>query len=680
MAVGVAGLVGRRVGSRPGVVAVARAGRDLWPALAVAAVQLVAFPVPVGVELQGLVLGALGALVAVALCLVYRLNGVVNFAQSGLGTAPAVLAYGLVGLSGVDYGLGLLTGLVGVVVLTVGAEVLVVRRFDRSPRLVLTVATIGLAQLLTVLSLLVPRIWGDTPITTAVVHVPWHLQLAVGPVVIGADSVVAAAVAVGALTAVAVWLRRSSLGVAVRAVADHRERAASVGIPVRRLQTTTWVVAAVLTYLAVFLQAAILGLPLDPSFGVEALVTALAALALGGFSPLVPVAVSAVAVGLLEQGVNYSHQTQPTLVFAVLAALVLAAVIARQFVGGDRERAPVGPPTTTLVGAVRDLPPAVAGRPLVRGGGLGGAGVVVAAAATVPLWLDPPDLLKLSSLTALAVVAASVVILTGWAGLVSLGQLSFAAVGAVVGAVALVDWRWDLSLALLVAAGAAGLAAAAVGVCSLRLQGLFVAVTTLAVSLAASGYLLDRAEFGWIPRAELSDVRLFAAVRIGSQTSLFELCLAVLVLTLVAGRNLRRSRTGRVLRALGAGDDGAAAYGARPWAGRLTAFAVAGALAGVGGCLLLLVNQQYLEAPFDVNQSLALFVATAVGGLGSLGGAVLGAALVEGSAVFLPPSWQLLPAAVGVLVVLLAYPGGLSAPLWQARDVVAGRLARWGQP
>ena len=130
---------------------------------AVLAVQLILFPVPLGVWIQGAVLGLLGSLMAVGLGLTYRLNKVINFAQGDLGTAPAVLAVGLVAFSGVNYFVGLATGLVASVLLTAIAEFLVVRRFRRSPRLILTVATIGLSQLLVVLSLLIPRIWGQTP-------------------------------------------------------------------------------------------------------------------------------------------------------------------------------------------------------------------------------------------------------------------------------------------------------------------------------------------------------------------------------------------------------------------------------------------------------------------------------------------------------------------------------------
>ena len=198
---------GRRRVVPPTVGQVGKAGSAVVPTALVVVAQVVLFPMPVGVWVQGLVLGLLGALMAVGLGLVYRLNRVVNFAQGDLGSAPAVLAFGLVGLSGVNYFLGLATGLVAVVVLTTAVEILVVRRFNRSPRLMLTVATIGLSQALIVLSLLIPNLWGQTPIGTASVHFPWHLSLGLSPIVFTADDLVGAVVGVAGLAAVALWFR-----------------------------------------------------------------------------------------------------------------------------------------------------------------------------------------------------------------------------------------------------------------------------------------------------------------------------------------------------------------------------------------------------------------------------------------------------------------------------------------
>jgi branched-chain amino acid transport system permease protein len=652
--------------SRPGGAAL-RVG---VPVAAVLVVQLVLFPMPAGQWQRGLVLGLLGALMATGLALVYRLNRVVNFAQGDLGTAPAVLAFGLVALSGVNYFVGLATGLVGVVLCTAVIEVLVIRRFTRAPRLVLTVVTIGLSQLLVVVSLLIPRIWGEAPIGTASVSFPWQFHLWVQPLT--QDDLVAAVVAVLALAGVALWSQRTDVGIAVRAAGDRRERALMLGIPVNRLQTVTWVVAGVLSFLSVFFKACILGLPLDPTFSLTALVTALAALALGGFTDLPAVAASAVALGVLEQGVAWNETSNPVLYLAVLAAVVLGAVLVRQLTAGRALR-----PTLvswTLAGGARDLPRELRDLPEVRYGRPALALVLAAAVATVPLWLGPGQLIDLSTLVALAVVGASLVVLTGWSGQVSLGQMSFAAVGATVGAVALLDWHWELGLALPLAGGAAAVVAAAVGIPTLRLDGVFVAVTTLAFGLAVSGYLLDRAEFSWIPTGSVTDPRLFG-LSVASETATYGLCLGVGVLVLLGLWGLRHSRTGRVLRALQTNPRAAAGYGVAVARAKLSAFALSGFIAGLAGCLLVVVDQQYTELPFTVPVSLAVFTATAVGGLGSPLGAVVGAALVEGSALFLPPSWQLFPSAVGVLVVLLAFPAGVASLLFDARDALLARVA-----
>jgi branched-chain amino acid transport system permease protein len=276
---------------------------------------------------------------------------------------------------------------------------------------------------------------------------------------------------------------------------------------------------------------------------------------------------------------------------------------------------------------------------------------------------------------ALAIVGCSVVVLTGWSGQVGLGQMSFAAVGGVIGAVALIDWHWDLSLALLLAGAVAGAVAVAIGIPTLRLDGMFAAVTTLAFALAASGYLLVPAEFSWIPQGQLGIPYLFG-ISLTSQTSVFELCLGVLVLVLVAMHGLRHSRIGRVLRALPANQRAASGYGVRVTWAKLTAFALSGFIAGLAGCLFLVLNQSYQVTSFLGSASLVVFTSTAVGGLGSALGAVLGAAIVEGSAVYLPPSWQLFPAAIGVIVVLMLFPRGLAGLCYDLRDWAVDALLR----
>jgi branched-chain amino acid transport system permease protein len=630
---------------------------------------------PLGVWIQGVILGLLGSLMAVGLGLTYRLNKVINFAQGDLGTAPAVLAVGLIGLSGVNYFLGLATGLAASVLLTAAAEIAVVRRFRRSPRLVLTVATIGLSQLLVVVSLLIPRIWGQTPISSAVISFPWHVAWHVAPVVFTADDFVAVIVSVGCLVAVSLWFTRSDVGIAVQAAGDRRDRASMLGIPVGRVQSATWVVAGVLSFVSIFFQAAIFGLPLDPTYGLTALVTALAALALGNFVELPVIAASAVALGVLQQGVAWNDPANPTLSLAVLAGVVFAAVVARQLLGhrGDRDVET----TLSLAGSVRDLPPSARALTQVRIATPTGALVAFAAACTLPLWMGPGELIRASALVVLAIVGCSVVVLTGWSGQVSLGQMSFAAVGAVAGSVALVDWHWDISLALLLSGVAAAAVAVVIGIPTLRLDGMFAAVTTLAFALAASAYFLVPAEFSWIPQGQVGIPYLFG-LSVNSQASVFELCLGVLILVLVALYGVRHSRIGRVLRALPSNERAASGYGVRVMRAKLTAFALSGFIAGLAGCLFVVVNQQYDDTAFLVSASLVVFTSTAVGGLGSALGAILGAVIVEGSAVYLPPSWQLFPAAAGVLIVLILFPRGLAGLCYDLRDWATDRLREKG--
>lgn len=642
------------------------------PVAAVLAFQLIAFPMPFGVWCQGAILGLLDALVAVGLALVYRANRILNFAQTDLGTVPTVLAFALISLSGVGYVLGFLTGLAAAVVLGAVVEWVVIRRFFRAPRLILMIATVGLSQLLITASLLLPTVWSKSLLSNQAVHFPWHVTFSISPVVFGADHLVALIVAPVALALVAVWLSGTDVGVAVRASAERSDRAATLGIPVKRLQTVVWVVASVLSFLGVFLRAAILGLPLTATLSLGALVVALAALVLGGFTDLVAVAAAAVALGVLQQGVAWHQQNRPTFVYAVLAAVVLLALLARRAQSRRAER-----DTTSSWDAatdVRPLPRLVAGLRDVRLIVWGGAVALVAVAVLLPLWLSTADQLKAASVAVFAVITVSIVVLSGWAGQVSLGQMGFVAVGATVGALALTQWGFDLSLALVVAGLAGAAAAVIVGLPALRVGGLFFAVTTLVFGLAATGWLLNRSVFGWIPNGRIDRPHLFATFDLTSQGAMYEVCLGVLVLTLLAVGGMRSGRAGRVTRAVRMNDHAARAYGVSAVRTKLTAFAVSGFLAGVAGCLLVVVQQSYAETTYAPTESLNVFTAAAVGGLGSAAGGVIGALYLQGGRWFLPANWQLLPSAIGVLVVLMILPGGVVELLVRGRDGLARLL------
>jgi branched-chain amino acid transport system permease protein len=220
-------------------------------------------------------------------------------------------------------------------------------------------------------------------------------------------------------------------------------------------------------------------------------------------------------------------------------------------------------------------------------------------------------------------------------------------------------------------------AAMVVGLPALRFRGLYLAVTTFAFALATTSYLLDRQYFSWVPSQRVARQPLLGLVDISSATSVYYVMLGALGLVLVGLRGIRHSRTGRVLVAMRDNERAAQAYGISALRVKLTAFAVSGFLAAAAGSLFLAHQQALGSSPYAPSQNLAIFAMVVVGGVTSLGGALLGALYFQGTGWFLPLDWQFVASGFGVLVVLLVLPGGFGGLLYAIRDHglrwVAGR-------
>ena len=136
------------------------------------------------------------------------------------------------------------------------------------------------------------------------------------------------------------------------------------------------------------------------------------------------------------------------------------------------------------------------------------------------------------------------------------------------------------------------------------------------------------------------------------------------------------SGVGRATIAVRDNPDTAAAYTVSPTRTKLRAFALAGGLAAVGGSLLA-ANLQGVPSDrvFTVADSLMLVAIVVIGGLGSVAGAVLGAAWVIGLPAFFPDNdlVPLLTSSIGLLVLLLYFPGGLVQIGYAARAAIV----RW---
>ena len=641
------------------------------PAFVLVVVQLVWFGVPAGAWVRGAVIGMLTALLAMGLALVHRANRIVNFAQADLGFVPVSLVIGLVVFWQWPYAIGLVAGLAAAVIVGTVVEFGLVRRFRHASRLVLTVATIGIAQLLTVMALLMPSWWGQRPASQRI-PAPFDARLTIGSFVLGANDLIALVAAPATMVALAIFLDRTRTGLAIRATAERTDRAAMLGVPVGRIATIVWITATLLSFVALFLRAGILGIPWGSAAGIATLIPAIAALAIGRLDDLPAIAVTGVALGILEYGVSW-NASSPLLVTPIIGGAVFVTLLARrvQYGRADDPRAS----TWRLAEEIRPAEPADAVRR--RWTAIKAAAVAMATVGVllVPVLLRVDQVIKATAIVAFTLVCLSLVVLSGWAGQISLGQVAFVAIGAASSALATSRWNADLTLALVIGGAAGAVAALAVGLPALRLQGLYLAVTTLVFASIVTAWLLNDRFFDWVPSTRLSRPPLFGRIAIDSADRYYLYSLAVLLIVFLTLRRIRASATGRAIIAVRDNEPGAAGYGLRTVRVKLTAFAVSGGVAGIGGALFVHLNQSFDLASYGTGESLDVFVATVVGGLGSLFGAVLGATFLWGIRWFVPSGeWRFLASATGVLFVLLVLPGGLAGLAGRWRDHLVGWL------
>jgi branched-chain amino acid transport system permease protein len=633
--------------------------------------------VPVGIVLNGAVVGSLYALVAIGIILVYRANRIINFAQAGLGAVPAVIGLALITNTGLPYVVGLLVMLLGAPALGAAVNVTVIRRFERAPRLILTVATIGLVQVLAFLELVVPRLISGEGIPVVGFPSPFDgLRFSVGVVRFSGDHIVTLLTVAAVVAALAAFFRYTDLGIAVRASAENSERALMCGVPVRRVATAVWALAALLSGIGIFLRAPLVGLPIGGLIGPSVLLFGLTAAVIARMQHLHVAFLAGMAIGVIDQTAVFATR-RTTLATAIMLVVILGALLAQR---GSMSRAhDVAAGTWDAVrefrpvpGELRHLPEVVLARRVVLG--------LVAAVALLAPYLLGAQRTGLATLIVLyAMVGVSLVILSGWSGQISLGQFAFAGVGAAVAGGLAANHHLDFFLTLLLAGLAGALVAVLVGLPALRIQGLFLAVTTVAFAFTVHDIVLNPEFFGWLLPADMAFVErpvLYGAFDVSSSRRFYYVCLVFLVLALGAARAFRRNRAGRIM--IGARDNEkqVQAYGVNLASSRLAVFAISGFIAALAGALLAYQQGSVEQAAFRPLLSLELFAMVVIGGMSSLIGPILGALYVLGIPFFLEDvidGVSLLATGAGLLLLLMFLPGGLAEASFRTRD----RLLRW---
>ena len=650
------------------------AGFAIAIALLAFAVLVWPIPAPLGVIINGMLVGGRIALIALGIALVYRANRVVNFAQGDLGAVPASLAVLLIVSTGFNYFLAFTVGLAAAILLGVLVETLIIRRFFRAPRLILTVATIGLAQVLVGFGLFLPRWFGDDTLSPSI-EPPFTMRFSIGGTIFNANDVITMIVIPVVFVALGIFLRRSNVGIAVRAAAERADRATTLGIPVKRLHTYVWVIATVLAFIAMFLRAGAVGLPIGSVLGPSFLLQALAAAVIGRMERFPTIAFAAIGLGVIDQAMTFQPGNRPPFNDAVLFVIILVALLVTQRPSANRVDAD-SVSTWQAAREVRPIPRELASLPEVRWARVGLGILVALFLLTLPLWLSVSQVNLAAIVLIFGIVGISLVVLTGWAGQVSLGQMAFVGIGAAVGGAITANEGWDLAIALLVGGAAGALVAVVIGFPSLRRRGLTLAVTTLAFGLVTWSYILNREFWGdWLPPQRLERPALFGAIDISSETAYYFLCLAGLAIAVMLVRGLRRSRTGRVLIGIRENERAARSYGINTSRTTLAAFAISGFLAAFAGVLFVHHQTGLLIDAYAPEESLRVFSMVVIGGLGSIPGAVIGSFYVMGTQYFLPAEWQFLATGAGLLLVLMIFPGGIGAALYDVRDAFLRRVA-----
>ena len=636
-----------------------------WPIVLVI-IQQVFFPAPAGALLSGLILGLITALVSLGMYLVYRANRVLNFTAGELGLLPAVLAVMLIVESGISWYLSLGAGLVVAAVLGIAVEFLIIRRFFDAPRLVVTVATIGVAQLLGVGALFLPGWWGAR-VQSQRIDAPFEIEFEIGARVFNENHVVALVLAPLAMLAVAVLLRSTRIGVAIRAAAELPGRAAMLGIPVKGLQSIVWSVATVLGFVALFLRSGIYGLPVGGSLGLLLLLRSLAALTLGRLVHLPTIIAGSLALGILQEAVvwNSGSIEAEAKMGAITGAVIVAALLLRRTRG---IRAEVDASSWQNAGDVRPIAEVYRALPIVRIGRIVGVVAIAIAFIVFPSMFGTTVVVRMGLIFLFAVTFMSLGVLTGWAGQLSLGQMAFAGVGAASSAWLTQRWHWDITLATIAAGAAGAIVSLVVGVPALRLRGAYLAVTTLAFAITMSQYFLNPRFFDWLPTERIERNPIFGVIDWSSSTAIYYVSLVGMLLAFIAVRGIRNSRTGRVLIALRDNEAAVESYGVSPVRAKLTAFAISGFLAAVSGSLI--VHHQQALVVDDAQFNLLVFSGAVIGGLGSPLGAFLGSLYFNGTFYWLQGSWRLLASGIGLLLILLIAPGGLTGLWYDLRDLV----------
>jgi ABC-type branched-subunit amino acid transport system permease subunit len=628
---------------------------------------------PPSVVLEGAILGLGYGLLAVGLVLIYRTSRVVNFAQGQLGVVAAVFLVKLYYDYGFNYWAALAISLA--LAAAVGAlSELVLRRLFNRPRVMVMVATIGLSQVLFLFTIF-PFIRPNKLYRPFPVPISWTFHI--GTFLFSPGEVLTLIVAPIVVVALAAFIRLSSWGLAMRAMAENTESARLSGIWVRRTSTVAWTLAGALSAVTAVLASPGQTSALTDVLSPDLLLLALLAALIGGMVSLPVAFIAGIAVGVVVDALQWNINNTAT-VELILFVLLLAALLVRA--ASLQKGARIGERSSWAMGTAAFR---TTGSPLRKTVGRTGVVLSLVVVALLPTVVGVGHSFLMSQICIYAVIALSLTVLTGWSGQVSLGQFGFVAVGADIAAH--IGSSVPIVLLLPLAGAVTAVVSVLVGLTALRIRGLYLAVSTLGFALFMQTSVLATTCFTLplVHRQICSGLPNPASTLI-ARPSLFGLNLSSE--QAFAWFSLGVRGVARRLIAVRDNEIAAGTAGIPVVRTKLLAFALSGFIAGYAGVCLAFATERFSTDTFDPTFSILVVSMVVIGGLDSIPGALLGALYLEGlPAIFgSSPTVEFLTSGAGLMAFILYLPGGMAQLLHQVGDLVTAGVenlrTRWARP
>lgn len=598
------------------------------------------------VLVNGLAVGGTYALGAIGVSLVFGVLNIINFGQGASYTIAAYVAMTLMFVAGANIVLAFVGGVAAAFILGWLIERIAVRPLQDQPLLMPLITTMGLGL---VLENMMHFVYGaqTQPFSAALTSESYEL----GPATISTWEIVTLLVVVAAIAALHYVLKHTDFGTAVRAVAEDRRAASLTGIDVRRLVVITFCIASALGGAAGVLGAALYN-SVSPTMGSMSMTKAFAASVLGGMEQVAGAIVGGLILGVVESAasVYYSSAWRDAIAFALLVAVLVfkpTGLLGHR--GLDKvERTNLSvfplPPTPKL-----DLR-----RPALF--------LPVLLALALPLVVKDAYYLRILTIMMMSgMMALSLNLIAGFAGLVSLGHAAFYGFGAY--ATAILSTRygvpvWGSMFLAVVLTGVFGIAFAWP---MMRLRGHYVAMGTLGLSGVVWMVLLNWVDFTRGPMGirAIPAPELFGTPLDGR--GFYYLILALLVVSAWIVLALLDSPFGRVLRAMRDDEMGVASVGQDPRIIKMKVFAISAAIAGGAGAFLAHFVSFISPDSFTPAASISFLAMVVLGGLGSVPGAIFGGAALSALPELLRFASEYRLAIYGLIMVLviLFRPQGL---------------------